>query len=137
MALVLVGLGSYSVPVVDERGVERRVTVRRGQDVSGYTISKDNLEKLKALTVRDQARRVIPVFAELEEAFDGNRHTEGGAILSPAAKKRAEEGAVKAPAPAVVVTEEAPVEEAPVEEAPVEKAPAKKATKAKKSKSKK
>jgi len=121
MALVLVGLSSYAVTVVDEDGNNKRVSIRRGQDVSGLNIPEDRLTQLKAMTVRGPGRRLMKVFAEVESAFDAERHSAGGKISGPSMRAATEAPApVEEPKVEEVVVEEAPAEEPKVEEAPAE-----------------
>jgi len=147
MALVLTGANSYTVVHTDDSGIPRRVNILRGQSVDGLNLGAEQVEKLKTLSVRGAARRVVPMFTELDHVpGPHHRHSVGGKISNDRmkAQKEASDAAVEAAVEVEVVAEaevtevaeavaEPVVEEAPKEE-PAKKAPAKKAKKSKKTK---
>ena len=129
MALVLTGAISYSVPYLDENGIEQRINVRRGQSVDSLNLSKNQVEILKASLGHD-GNGYVPLFVELEaeQEFTG-RYTGSGRISGAQMVAASEEEVVAevvaeaVEAPAVEVVAEAVVE------APAKKASAKKAKK--------
>lgn len=152
MALVLVGFNSYSVIYKTGSGIERRITVKKGQDVSALNLPEDTVEQLRNLKVRLSASKWINAFIETAEAPKSvGMHAVGGKISNHAMKNaqavpaataevvaEAVVEAIEEPSVAVEAAEEAPEapEELPVVVEPALKpAPAKKKSSPKKKKS--